>query len=92
MSDRPEITVEILIEHWRRQGRKLTDAGVPPERVVASLREATLEAENEWFRGGVDEAKERPAAIGPHKADDREEDPPADLTAGQLRQVRSSRA
>ena len=53
MSDRPEITVEILIEHWRRQGRKLTDAGVPPERVVASLREATLEAENEWFRGAL---------------------------------------
>jgi hypothetical protein len=49
MADRPEITVEILIEHWRRQGRKLTDAGVPLERVVASLREASLEAESEWF-------------------------------------------
>jgi len=84
--DRPELTVEVLVEHWRRQGRKLTDAGVPLERVVASLREATLQAENEWFMGIVEEAKERLAAIGPHKADDREEDPPADLSAGELRQ------
>ena len=86
MSDRPEVTVEILIEHWRRQGRKLTDAGVPLERVVASLREATLQAEKEWFMGIVEEAKERLAAVSPHKADDQEEDPPADLAAGELPQ------
>ena len=66
VSDRPELTVEVLVDHWRRQGRKLTEAGVPLERVVAALREATLQAENEWFQGVIDEAKERLRATGPH--------------------------
>jgi hypothetical protein len=79
-SDRPEITVKALVDHWRSQGRKLTEAGVPLERVVVSLREACLQAENEWFQGLIDEAKERLAAIGPPATVHREEAAPADVS------------
>ncbi len=79
-SDQPEITVEALVEYWRRQGRKLTEVGVPLEHVVVSLREASLQAENEWLQGLVDKAKERLAAIGPSAAVHREEGAPADVS------------
>ncbi len=80
-SERSELTVEVIVDHWRRQGRKLTEAGVPLERVVAALREASLQAEKEWFQGLIDEAKERLAAIGPHGPVHREEPPPADVSS-----------
>ena len=65
MSDRPEVTVEMLVEHWRRQFQKLRDAGIPLERISDSIRTAALEAEQGWFRSLLDKAGERLAAMGP---------------------------
>ena len=74
MSDRPEVTAEILVEHWRRQVQKLSEAGIPLERISNSIRTAALEVEQAWFRSLLDRAGERLAAMGPP--------PPAKAAAG----------
>ena len=61
VSDRSDITVEFLVEHWRRQTRKLIDAGVPLVRVSDSIRTAALEVENDWFVSILEDAKARMA-------------------------------
>ena len=78
MSDRPEITVEMLVEHWRHQVQKLREAGIPVERISDSIRTAALEVEQSWFHSLLDQAGERLAAIGPSPTVHREEDAPAD--------------
>jgi hypothetical protein len=65
MSDRPEVTVEVLVEHWRRQVQKLREAGIPLERISDSMRTAALEVEQDWFKSILDEASERLKGIGP---------------------------
>ena len=80
MSDRPEVTVEILVEHWRRQVQKLREAGIPFEQISDAMRTAALEAEQSWFRSILDHAAERLAAIGPPAIVHRE-DGPADAVS-----------
>ena len=81
MSDRPEVTVEILVEHWRRQVQKLRDAGIPLERISDSMRTASLEVEQSWFESILDKAGERLAAIGPHATGYRKDGTPVGLSA-----------
>ena len=83
MSDRPEITVEMLVEHWRRQVQKLREAGIPLERFSDSMRTAALEVEQSWFESILDQAGERLAAIGPRLP--REEGGPATFRPRQQR-------
>jgi hypothetical protein len=66
VSDRPEVTVEVLVEHWRRQVQKLSEAGIPLERISDSIRKAALEVEQSWFQSILDKAGERLATMGPH--------------------------
>jgi hypothetical protein len=77
MSDRPEVTVEMLVEHWRRQVQKLREAGIPLERLSDSMRTVALEVEQAWFHSLLDKAGERLAAIGPHATGYRKDDTPA---------------
>jgi hypothetical protein len=63
--DRPEITEEMVTEHWLLHVRKLIDAGVPLQRVARSLRNASIQVDDDWFKWAMDEARERIAALGP---------------------------
>ncbi len=59
-----DLPVEALVEHWRRQAQKLTDVGIPLERVAESMRTAALQVETDWFVSLLAAAKERLAAMG----------------------------
>ena len=78
MSYHPEITVDMLVEHWRRQVQKLREAGIPVEWISDSIRTAALEVEQSWFHSLLDQAGECLAAIGPSATVHRDEDAPAD--------------
>ena len=70
-SDRPEITEEVMKEYWLRHVRKLIDAGIPLQRVARSLRNASVQVDDDWFRWATDNARERIDALGPsHRAAD----------------------
>ena len=58
MADRPEVTVEMLVEHWRRQVQKLREAGIPIEHISNSIRTVSLEAEQSWFEWILEQAGE----------------------------------
>ena len=78
MSDQPKVTVEILVEHWRRQVQKLREAGIPLERISDSMRTASLEAEQAWFESILEAAGERLTAIGRYATGNRDDNAPAD--------------
>jgi hypothetical protein len=59
MSDRPDLPVEALVEHWRRQVQKLREAGIPLRRISDSIRTAALEVEQSWFQSILEKAGER---------------------------------
>ncbi len=79
VSDRPEITEEMMTEHWLHHVRKLIDAGVPLQRVARSLRNASIRVDDDWFKWVMDEARERIDAVGPSRT-------AADLAASLARQ------
>ena len=64
-SDRPEISEDMLTEHWLHHVRKLIDAGVPLQRIARSLRTASIQVDDDWFKWAMDEARERIDALGP---------------------------
>ena len=71
VSDRPEITEEVMTEYWLGHVRKLIDAGVPFQRVARSLRNASIQVDDDWFKSAMAEARERIGALGPsHTAAD----------------------
>ena len=66
MSDRQDITIEMLAEHWAKQVRRLVQAGVRLEAIASSLRTAALKAESDWFVSVVEELRDE--TEGPEKA------------------------
>jgi hypothetical protein len=63
--DRSHITVEILTAHWLHHVNKLLEAGIPLKRVAASLRTASLNVDDDWFKWAMDDVRERLDALGP---------------------------
>ena len=54
-----------MTEHWLHHVRKLIDAGVPLQRVARSLRTASMQVDDDWFKWVMDDARERIDALGP---------------------------
>ena len=59
MSDVTDVSVETLVEHWETQARKITEAGVPYDRVAHSMMLAALNVETASFDLHLQKAKSR---------------------------------
>jgi hypothetical protein len=60
-----------MTEYWLHHVRKLIEAGVPLQRVARSLRNASIQVDDDWFKWAMDNARERIDALGPsHTAAD----------------------
>ena len=57
----------MITEHWLHHVRKLINAGVPLQRVARSLRNASIQVDDDWFKWAMDEARERIGALGPSR-------------------------
>lgn len=57
-----DVPLQALIEHWEKQARMITEAGVPIERVAQSMLMAGYNVENDAFALFVQKAKDRMVA------------------------------